>query len=133
MPGPASRPALVDPYGTQDLGLRVRAYWDGNCGHCHNAGGYAASYGLLLDYPSTAPTEPPVNWGKCKFPTSASNTCGDVYDVVPGDPDTSIMACRVASTDPDVRMPPLGMQLVNQEGLDLIRAWIASLPPETCQ
>jgi hypothetical protein len=86
----------------------------------------------LLDFAATDPaSQPPANWGVCKIPTSAGGaTCGHTYDIVPGDPDRSIMICRMASTDLEVRMPPLGIRLVHAEGLALVRQWIASMPPE---
>ncbi|HVY44893.1 MAG TPA: hypothetical protein VHB21_03400 [Minicystis sp.] len=133
LPAAASRAALVDPYGDGDLHERVRAYWDSNCGHCHTTGGYSGHSGLLLDYLSTDPKMNDANWGVCKSPTEAGgDTCGDTYDVVPGDPDHSIMVCRVSSTKEGTMMPPVGVQLLNAEGIDVVRQWIASLPKTGC-
>jgi uncharacterized repeat protein (TIGR03806 family) len=135
VPPASMRDALVDPLGSGSLSDRVRAYWDGNCSHCHTVGGYASQSSLLLDYLSTDPaTNSSVNWGVCKMPTAAGGaTCENQFDVVPGDPDHSIMVCRVGSTEGKVRMPPLGMMLLNQEALDLIRDWITSLAPTGCE
>jgi hypothetical protein len=52
--------------------------------------------------------------------------------VVPGEPDASIMMCRLESTTPKVQMPPVGRVVVHEEGAALLREWIASLPG-TCQ
>jgi hypothetical protein len=66
-------------------------------------------------------------------PTSAGGaTCGLTYDVVPGDPDASIMVCRLASEESEVRMPPLATKLVHVEGVELVRAWIEELEGEPC-
>jgi uncharacterized repeat protein (TIGR03806 family) len=130
-PGEASRTTLVDPYGTANIDLRVRAYWDSNCGHCHTKGGDSGSSDLLLDYLSTDPKMPDANWGICKDPTAAPTRCGLKYDVLPGDPAHSIMVCRVSRVGKGT-MPPVGVELVNQDGLNLITAWIASLPEKSC-
>lgn len=136
-PPAAMRERLVNPYDAkEDLFLRVRSYWDANCSACHRVNGEASTSALLLDFHSTDPTDPKntsANWGVCKEPTSAGQAdCGLTNDVVPGEPDLSIMPCRMQSTDLEKRMPPLGSKVVHQEGLALIREWIASLPPDTC-
>jgi uncharacterized repeat protein (TIGR03806 family) len=132
-PAAGERERLVDPFGSAPLLDRVRSYLDANCGHCHTEGGWASESALLLSWDLTDPSEPSANWGTCKVPTSAGGaTCGLTYDVVPGDPDASIMICRVASTDNEVRMPPLATKLVHDEGVALVRDWIAGMPDEGC-
>ena len=49
------------------------------------------------------------------------------YDVVPGKPDESILLYRMLSTAPAIAMPEIGRSLVHDEGVDLVRAWIAGL------
>jgi uncharacterized repeat protein (TIGR03806 family) len=131
---PVERSKLVDPFGSAPLGERVRSYLDSNCGHCHQAGGQASQSALLLDFDATDPTtQPDANWGVCKQPTSAGGaTCGHVMDVVPGDPATSIMLCRLLSTDPEVRMPPLVSRMPHDEGVALVSAWISAMTPPGC-
>lgn len=133
-PGP-ERSALVDPFGDAPEIDRVRSYLDSNCGHCHTDGGTASESALLLSYGFTDPvTESASNWGVCKVPTSAGGaTCGLTFDVVPGDPDASIMMCRLSSADPEVRMPPLVSRVPHDEGLALIRDWIAGMEPSGCE
>ena len=113
-----------------DLTLRARSYLDANCAHCHSVLGDAASKALYLDFANTDPaSDPDANWGACKIPTSAGGaTCGDTYDVVPGDPEDSIMICRMNSTEGKDQMPPLGRGMVHAEGVALIREWIANMP-----
>ena len=45
---------------------------------------------------------------------------------MPGDPDSSITVYRMDSNEPDVRMPEIGRSLIHEEGVALIREWIAS-------
>ena len=44
------------------------------------------------------------------------------------DPEESILVQRMASTDPDVKMPELPSLEVDQEGVKLISDWIAAMP-----
>lgn len=132
----ANRQHLVDPLdATQPINDRARAYFDANCGHCHQPGDAPGSIsGYWLDYASTDPSQPSVNWGVCKHPTSAGGgTCGRSLDVVPGQPDDSILTCRLESTLGNVRMPPLGRNLVHAEGVAMVREWILALPGSCSQ
>ena len=109
------------------LALRARAYLDVNCGHCHRPEGPASTSGLFLTWDQ--PYGP--NLGIMKRPTAAGRGAGDLlYDIVPGRPDESILIYRMESTDPGVMMPELGRTIVHEEGVALIRAWIASLAHE---
>jgi len=126
-PDPAAAPRTAvwdDP--REPLAARARAYLDGNCGHCHNARGMASNTGLWLDLEE----QKPGRLGIGKRPAAAGKGAGDLeLDLVPGKPDASILAYRMASEDPGVMMPELGRSLVHDEGLALVRAYIASLPP----
>ena len=53
---------------------------------------------------------------------------GLAFDIVPGRPEQSILAFRIASTHPGIMMPELGKRLVHDEGVALIREWIAAMP-----
>jgi hypothetical protein len=66
--------------------------------------------------------------------------CGDAnVDIVPGDPDNSILLCRINSATPGEMMAPLGRSLVDENGYDVIRQWITDLPalfptmPTSCE
>jgi uncharacterized repeat protein (TIGR03806 family) len=105
------------------LDARVRAYLDINCGHCHNARGAANTTGLTLDWR----TPEDRHLGLCKPPTAAGQGTGDrLFDIVPGQPDASIITYRLESTEPGVMMPELGRSTSHREGVALIRAWIAA-------
>ena len=113
--------SLADP--TRSLEDRARSYLDINCGHCHNQFGAADTSGLLLDIATTDPRK----MGQCK-PTIAAGrgSGGRLYGIVPGKPDDSILLWRMQTTDPGARMPELGRSLVHNQGVTLIRDWIAS-------
>jgi uncharacterized repeat protein (TIGR03806 family) len=123
------RERLVDPFGDAPLVERARAYLDSNCAHCHGEGGDASASGMWLTWPDTAAGQDPTRWGVCKQPTSAAGaTCGHSLDIVPGEPDASIYMCRLESREAKVQMPPVGTKLIHDEGVALLRAWIALLP-----
>lgn len=127
-PAPASTPRNVNWMDTHaPLDARARAYLDINCGHCHNPKGAANTTALTLDI--GAPED--RHLGVCKPPVAAGRGTGDrMFDIVPGKPDESIVSYRMASKDPGEMMPELGRSTVHQEGVALIKAWIAAQPGE---
>lgn len=126
-PGVPRMPVWDDPDGGP-LADRARAYLAINCAHCHRPGGSASNSGLDLGYEVTDR----VKLGVFKRPVAAGRGSGQLlFDVVPGNPDQSILTYRMAATDPGERMPELGRSLVHREGLALVRAWIAAMPPES--
>ena len=112
---------------SQPLEDRAKAYLEVNCGSCHNAGGSAYISGLYL----TTKEDRPANLGFCKSPVSAGKGSGGRdYDIVPGDPDASILVYRMETDEPGARMPEIGRKLIHEEGVALIREWIGSLEGE---
>ena len=49
------------------------------------------------------------------------------YDIVPGEPDKSILVYRFNSIDPGIMMPELGRTMIHKEGLELIKSWIEDI------
>ena len=98
--------------------------WRSTARHCHNPNGPARSNGLDL----TASQRDPAAIGVNKPPVAAGiGSGGRMYDIVPGRPDDSILAYRIASTHPGVMMPELGKRLVHEEGVALTGEWIAAM------
>ena len=108
------------------LEARTRAYLDNNCAHCHRTGGVAAYAGMLLDQNETDLRR----LGFFKPPNSPGYTGGRPFDIVPGKPHDSILLYRMESTRPKEMMPEIGRAMVHQEGVALVREWLASLPEE---
>lgn len=104
---------------------RARAYLDSNCAHCHSRAGLASNSGLYLNFEETEPSA----WGVGKRPVAAGRGSGGLqFSISPGDPDGSIIVHRMASTEPGVMMPQFGRTMTDEEGVALIRAWIAAMP-----
>jgi uncharacterized repeat protein (TIGR03806 family) len=124
-PDKAPRTAVWDA-PAEPLEARARAYLDGNCAHCHNARGMASNSGLFLDLEETNPSAIGVG----KRPVAAGRGSGNLeVSIAPGHPEASILVHRMASTEPGVMMPELGRSLVHEEGLALVRDYIARMQP----
>lgn len=126
-PDPAQAPRTArwdDP--AEPLAARARAYLDANCAHCHNPAGMASNSGLFLQVEETNMAAVGVG----KRPVAAGRGSGELeVSIAPGRPQDSILVYRMASTEPGVMMPELGRSLVHEEGLALVRAYVASLKP----
>jgi uncharacterized repeat protein (TIGR03806 family) len=125
-PAPDQAPRLPvwnDP-ATGTLDERARAWLEINCAHCHNPNGPAKTSGLDL---RTTQADS-YKRGLWKTPIAAGRGSGGrSYGIVPGRPDQSILFFRIGSTEPGVMMPELSRRLVDEEGVALIREWIASM------
>ena len=125
-PPRADWPAAIDAFdvATGTVEQRARAWLDINCGFCHNPRGAARTSGLYLDHLQTEPAK----LGVCKAPVAPGRGSGGLqYDIVPGDPDKSIVMYRIMATEPEIRMPELGRNLVHDEGVTLVREWITAM------
>jgi len=126
-PQPADAPRLAvwnDP-ATGSLDQRARAWLEINCAHCHNPLGPARTSGLDL----LASQNNPTAFGIMKTPVAAGRGSGPhSFDIVPGEPDKSIIVFRIQSTDAGIMMPELGKRMVHDEGVALVREWIAAMP-----
>ena len=100
------------------LAERARAYLETNCAHCHRPNGRAGFTSMWL----TADQPEDFNLGICKHPIAAGIGSGGLtFDIVPGDPDQSILAFRMASAE-------LAKAIAHGEGVALVRDWISGLP-----
>lgn len=129
VPPAAELPAFPDPAGDAPLPERARAYLHGNCAHCHRPGGDGGASGLKFSYW----VEDPAQYGVCKLPAAAgAGAGGRIYDIFPGRPEESIVPFRMASEDPEIKMPELPSLLSDPFGVALIEEWIRDMPAEAC-
>lgn len=124
-PEPEAAPAVPDwRDAAAPLDERARAWLDVNCAHCHRREGPASNSGLFLTRGETDP----VALGIGKRPVAAGKGSGGrSFDIVPGDPDASILLYRVDSVEPGVMMPELGRHLPDPDAVALLREWIAAM------
>ena len=117
-----------DDSRTGSLDDRAQQYLKVNCGHCHAPQGSASNSGLFLDGSATGAAA----LGVGKRPVAAGRASGDLdFIIAPGLPDQSILIKRMESTDPGIAMPELGRSTVHDEGVELLRQWIAAMPSNT--
>jgi uncharacterized repeat protein (TIGR03806 family) len=124
-PEPSDAPAVPDWRDeTAPIDQRARAWLDVNCAHCHRPEGPASNSGLYLLFGE----KEPVKYGVMKRPVAAGKGSGDrKFDIVPGDPDASILPYRVESVEPGVMMPELGRHIEDPDAVALLRDWIAAM------
>ncbi len=111
--------------GKQDLEARARSYLHVNCAHCHQySGGGTADIDLRgsLDLAKMKVLDHPPVQGTFDIP--------DVRIVAPGDPTRSLIYFRMAKTGPG-RMPHIGSEIVDAQGLQVVHDWIRQTPPLT--
>jgi mono/diheme cytochrome c family protein len=95
-------------------------YLHGNCGHCHNDAGAVAGVDLVFaqqasDVDASAGKTLRSVFGRTsRF--SAAGSAATTRD--------SVIVQRMRSTSPYTRMPPLGVHVVDREGVALVERWI---------
>ena len=125
LPAIDSIPSIADwTNHSYSLDERSRAYLDINCAHCHRKEGPAKNSGLYL----TAEEQNQSAIGIQKSPVAAGRGSGGLkYDIVPRDPDASIVIHRMRSSEPGVMMPELGRRTTHTEGIELVSEWIRTM------
>ncbi|TWU60551.1 Planctomycete cytochrome C [Rubripirellula tenax] len=119
-------PVSDDP-STGSLNQRAHAWLDVNCAHCHSPQGTARTSGLDLRFKQSDPAK----FGLWKSPVAAGHGSGGrSYDIVPGEPDKSILLYRIQSATPGIRMPSVGRNMVPTKGATLIEQWITAMPKD---
>jgi hypothetical protein len=110
-------------------------YLHANCGHCHSSQSELAKQTpmrLRLLTTETTPEQADAyrtsTFVTMKHPIPPENV---IYALVPGSPDWSGIAVRMARRDA-FGMPPEGTVEVDDAGLATIRSWIASMPCMSC-
>lgn len=122
-------PALSTIHSTVDwrdtsksLELRARSYIDINCAHCHRDGGHCDYVPQRFNFSNTDLH----TVGLCLTPLFAIQN--GPFVINGGNADYSDMIIRMNSVQSDVMMPYIGRSLIHQEGLQLMKDWINSLP-----
>jgi len=104
-----------------DLQTRALSYLDLNCGYCHQPGTgnravFDARINTPLQYSNLFSSNLNENLG-----------IGGARVVAPGDISRSVLYQRAHSIYPNIMMPPLSKNLIDDEGVALISEWISGL------
>jgi uncharacterized repeat protein (TIGR03806 family) len=113
---------LPPPFGDEPVEGRARAYLHTNCSQCHRP--EAGTPVDTLDFRFSTAFE---SMGACDVaPTRGDLGLDDPRLISPGAPESSVIVARMASEDA-ARMPPLASAVVDEDGVQLVSDWIASL------
>ncbi len=116
----AMLPRFPDPFGTDPLEDRARAYLHSNCSNCHRLGAGQGPQDFRYSLPL-------VNTNLCnQDPINGTLGVTGAKLIFPGDPTKSIVSLRVHALDSS-RMPPMGTSVVDTTGVALLDQWITSL------
>lgn len=122
LPAITDPPRLVDPNDSAaNLVERARAYLHVNCSQCHRPGGPGRGAGDFRYQVSF------TDMHVCNEPAQ-TNDFGLTNPrlLIPGNSADSIIVRRLRAVD-DQRMPPLGSNVPDEQGITVIEQWIQSL------
>jgi putative heme-binding domain-containing protein len=122
----ANEPALVNPQDTLvPAEKRARSYLHANCAHCHRFGGGGGQVVLELDF-----TKPVKEMAVLDVPPKQGDFgIPDARIVAPGDAARSVLFYRMAKFGRG-RMPHLGSDYPDWQGLSAVGLWIDGLNPK---
>ncbi len=127
VPDGADRIPLWEDREAMPADTAARGYLEVNCAHCHQPGATASNSGLDLRWEQ----HDPHAIGIMKRPVAAGlGSGGLLFDIVPGEPDNSILHYRMSSLEGGVAMPELGKGTLDREGIAIVRRWIEQMPTE---
>tara|TARA_R110002051_G_scaffold55112_2_gene102924 strand:+ start:17403 stop:20720 length:3318 start_codon:yes stop_codon:yes gene_type:complete len=117
--------ALDDPSAT--IEEKARSYMDLNCAYCHRPGatGDRAQFDLRL-FNSLQQT------GLLDAGTNTPIGIPGEKILVPGYAEKSILYHRTSSSDPNIMMPPISKNKVDEKAVKLIEDWINQMDPDPC-
>jgi uncharacterized repeat protein (TIGR03806 family) len=99
---------------------RARSWLDANCAHCHRPGGTVAAFDARYKIPL-------AEQGLINAPVLIDQGIDGARVIAPNDIWRSILFMRVNTVEP-FKMPPLAHETVDRDGVELLKAWIQSLP-----
>ncbi len=99
---------------------RARSWLDANCAHCHRPGGTVATFDARYETPID-------RQNLVNGPVLIDRGVDNARVVAAKDIWRSVAFQRINTVD-EFKMPPGGRQVVDRQGLDLMRQWIQTLP-----
>ncbi len=119
---PPSATPLPSIDGPAPLEERARAYLHVNCSQCHRPEGPGGRARLDLRF-----STPLAEMELCDAPPRAGDLgVADARLLAPGDPARSLLSARVRTLG-STRMPPVASSRVDEQGAELLDAWITAL------
>jgi uncharacterized repeat protein (TIGR03806 family) len=109
---------------SKSLELRARSYIDINCAHCHRQGGHCDYTAMRFNFSNTNLS----TFGVCMTPSAFIANGPFVFNG--GNANLSEAIIRLSSNEGSVKMPIIGRASVHEEGVQLIKDWVNSLPAD---
>lgn len=117
----------LDSISPSQVETNAKAWLDINCAHCHREEGSASNVAFNSAYWSD-------NFdgdGTCAEAVSGAD--GSISTIIiPGNAEESLVFHRINTEDAGVSMPPLGREVIHQEGTALVKRWIDNMQPAGC-
>ncbi|MDF2697194.1 MAG: hypothetical protein K0S65_5577, partial [Labilithrix sp.] len=123
-------PAIPKPSDTtKSLEERAYAYLAANCSPCHheNAGYTGGGQTWIASYGAGDLSARHLDRAANNYPMTVRLGISAGKLVAPGDAARSVLLARIKSNDPDLRMPPIARNVVDNDGAAVVEAWINSL------
>jgi hypothetical protein len=127
---PPSAPLIVPG---SDAERATLGYLHANCGHCHNASDASRPYAegiemvLWLQADELAQASDTASYTTTiNQSTQSSSGIGGVR-VVPEDLENSVLYQRFIATEANLHMPPVGTEIIDPDGQQLLADWISNL------
>jgi hypothetical protein len=121
------RPPRIE--GATEVERAALGYLHGNCGHCHNGGGALGNIEFQLARGAADRGRPNLESLIAHASRYRQQGAKSAQRVIPGDAAASTVVMRMETSNPLARMPPVGVERVDDEGIALVRRWIEqSLP-----
>ena len=117
------------PSGGDSRYAAALGYLHANCGMCHGNAGARAGMKLWSRVGVGSFAESNVATTAVGVPGIWA-MMGATARIEPGRPDQSSTHIRMSSRDPLVQMPPIGTEVVDEDGLRILRDFILALPLE---
>ncbi len=111
-----------DPYAS--IEHRARSYLHSNCAHCHQFGG-SGSAAFDLRFEKSLADLKVVD----AMPIKGNMQLDDARLIAAGDPNRSVLYYRMAKSGGG-RMPHIGSEVVDSNGVQLLHHWISNIPRE---
>jgi uncharacterized repeat protein (TIGR03806 family) len=124
---PATKPngTFVNPHDlSADLNARARSYLQVNCSHCHRMGGGGSA---MIDVRYELDLKKTFTIGQ--VPSQGNFGLTDASVIAPGQPYRSVLLYRMSKQGRG-RMPHIGSNEVDLEGIGLIENWIGAMEPD---
>ncbi len=123
-------PVLPKPSETgKSLEERALSYLAANCSPCHHENGSYTGGGQtwIATYGAGDLSARHLDQSANNYPMTVRLGLPNGKLIARGDPAHSVLLARIKSNDPDLRMPPIARNVVDEAGAALIEAWINSL------